>query len=139
MHKGCPYRTHRVIEPKGLLPQPAWKIDNRMEIYDNEVLIDVDVLNIDSASFTGIEEEAARRRARALLKNYEHSGGRENAQPGYRFRGNAIGRVAQIGPALEGKSPLKGRAAPGTPGFPLPDAPPVDRIKKIHKDRPGGD
>jgi len=41
MRKGSPYGTHRVIEPQGLLPQPAWKIDNDMEIYDNEVLIDV--------------------------------------------------------------------------------------------------
>ena len=28
MKKGCPYGTHRVIEPKGVLPQPALKIDN---------------------------------------------------------------------------------------------------------------
>ncbi len=28
MIKGCKYGTHRVIEPKGVLPQPALKIDN---------------------------------------------------------------------------------------------------------------
>ena len=54
MKKGCPYGTHRVISPEGVLPQPADKIDNTMEIYDNEVLIDVQTLNIDSASFTEI-------------------------------------------------------------------------------------
>ena len=37
MKKGCPYGTHRVISPKGVLPQPADVIDNNMEIYDNEV------------------------------------------------------------------------------------------------------
>ena len=58
MKKGCPYGTHRVIEPKGVLPQPALKISNDMEIYDNEILIDVQTLNIDSASFTQIKEEA---------------------------------------------------------------------------------
>ena len=58
MKKGCPYGTHRVIEPKGVLPQPADVIDNTMEIYDNEVLIDVKTLNIDSASFTEIERRA---------------------------------------------------------------------------------
>ncbi|MCK5763040.1 MAG: L-erythro-3,5-diaminohexanoate dehydrogenase, partial [Clostridiales bacterium] len=52
MNKGCKFGTHRVIEPKGALPQPAKKIDNTMEIYDNEILIDVKTLNIDSASFT---------------------------------------------------------------------------------------
>ena len=51
---GSPYGTHRVISPKGVLPQPADVIDNDMEIYDNEVLIDVKTLNIDSASFTEI-------------------------------------------------------------------------------------
>lgn len=57
--KGNKYGTHRVIEPKGVLPQPANKIDNNMdEIYDNEILIDVQTLNIDSASFTQIEEQA---------------------------------------------------------------------------------
>ena len=39
--KGDIYGTHRVIEPKGVLPQPADIVDNNMEIYDNEVLIDV--------------------------------------------------------------------------------------------------
>ena len=37
--KGDIYGTHRVLEPKGVLPQPAEKIDNTMEIYDNEILI----------------------------------------------------------------------------------------------------
>ena len=42
--KGDIYGTHRVIEPKGVLPQPADVVDNNMEIYDNEVLIDVHTL-----------------------------------------------------------------------------------------------
>ena len=54
MKKGNPYGTHRVISPKGVLPQPADVIDNDMEIYDNELRIDVQTLNIDSASFTEI-------------------------------------------------------------------------------------
>ena len=58
MKKGCPFGTHRVISPKGVLPQPADVIDNTMEIYDNEVLIDVQTLNVDSASFTQIEKQA---------------------------------------------------------------------------------
>ena len=52
--KGNKYGTHRVIEPKGVLPQPANKIDNNMD----EILIDVQTLNIDSASFTQIEQQA---------------------------------------------------------------------------------
>jgi L-erythro-3,5-diaminohexanoate dehydrogenase len=51
----CKYGTNRVIEPIGVLPQAATKIDNTMTIYDNELLIDVITLNIDSASFTQIK------------------------------------------------------------------------------------
>jgi len=51
----CKYGTNRVIEPKGVLPQAATKINNTMKIYDNELLIDVITLNIDSASFTQIK------------------------------------------------------------------------------------
>ena len=76
--KGNKYGTHRVIEPKGVLPQPANKIDNNMdEIYDNEILIDVQTLNIDSASFTQIEQQAGGDKAKiaeimTLLQNKEN-------------------------------------------------------------------
>lgn len=55
MKKGNKYGVHRVIEPVMSLPQPATKIDNTMELFDNELLIEVDTLNIDSASFTQIK------------------------------------------------------------------------------------
>ena len=58
MKKGNPYGTHRVISPKGVLPQPADVIDNDMEIYDNEIKIAVKTLNIDSASFTSVVDHA---------------------------------------------------------------------------------
>ena len=54
----CKYGTNRVIEPIGVLPQAAVKIDNKMEIFPNEILIDVISLNIDSASFTQLKNEA---------------------------------------------------------------------------------
>ena len=38
MKKGIKYGTQRVIDPKGVWPQPANKIDNNMdESYDNVV------------------------------------------------------------------------------------------------------
>ena len=55
---GNKYGYHRVIEPKGVLPQTAWKIDNTMDIWDNEILVEVSTLNIDSASFTQIKQSA---------------------------------------------------------------------------------
>ena len=53
---GCRYGTHRVLNPEGTLPQPAQILDNTMEIYENEILIDVKTLNIDSASYTQIKQ-----------------------------------------------------------------------------------
>ncbi|MGH2494751.1 MAG: L-erythro-3,5-diaminohexanoate dehydrogenase [Ktedonobacteraceae bacterium] len=45
---------HRVLEPPGSLPQPAWKLDNTPVAQRDETLIDVHTLHIDSASFTQI-------------------------------------------------------------------------------------
>jgi len=56
MTKPCPYGSHRVIAPLGALPQSADRIDNTMICRDNEILIEVETLNIDSASFTQIRE-----------------------------------------------------------------------------------
>lgn len=108
MKKGCKYGTHRVIEPKGVLPQPALKIDNDMEIYDNEILIDVQALNIDSASFTQIEEEAGHdvEKIKAkILEIVNQKGKMQNPVTG--SGGMLIGKIEKIGSALEGKIDLK--------------------------------
>lgn len=108
MKKGCKFGTHRVIEPKGTLPQPAWKIDNDMNIYDNEILIDVQTLNIDSASFTQIKEEAngeVEKIKEIMLGIVEKRGKHHNPTTG--SGGMLIGTIEKIGPALEGKTDLK--------------------------------
>ena len=70
--KGNKYGTHRVIEPKGVLTQAAWKIDNDMtKVYSNEIVCDVTSLNIDSASFTQISG-LRRRREEDRRDDYEH-------------------------------------------------------------------
>mgnify|MGYP001065611647 CR=1 FL=1 len=105
---GCPYGTHRVIEPKGVLPQPAQKIDNTMEIYDNEVLIDVQTLNVDSASFTQIKEQAGgdvEKIKEIMLGIVAERGKHHNPVTG--SGGMLIGTVAEIGSALQGKIDLK--------------------------------
>ena len=50
------FGTHRVLAPKGVLPQQSDRFDVSLPIYDNELLIDVEALNIDSASFHQIKE-----------------------------------------------------------------------------------
>lgn len=108
MKKGNRYGTHRVIEPKGILPQPALKISNDMEIYDNEILIDVQTLNIDSASFTQIYNQAEKdleKTKEIILGIVDERGKHQNPVTG--SGGMLIGTVKEIGPALEGKTDLK--------------------------------
>ena len=50
----CPYGSHRVISPPGALPQAAQKLDTAMPLQENELMISVETLNVDSASFTQI-------------------------------------------------------------------------------------
>ena len=98
MRKGCEFGTHRVIEPKGLLPQAAIKIDNSMDIYSNELLIDVITLNIDSASFTQIKQVCAndpKKMEEMILAIVNERGKMQNPVTG--SGGMLIGTVAEIG------------------------------------------
>lgn len=101
MKTGSPYGVHRVIEPKGSLPQSAKKIDNQMEIYSNEILIDVETLNIDSASFTQIKESCngdLDKIARTIKDIVEERGKMQNPVTG--SGGMLLGRILKIGPDL---------------------------------------
>ncbi|HEX5354872.1 MAG TPA: L-erythro-3,5-diaminohexanoate dehydrogenase [Aquabacterium sp.] len=104
---GCPYGTHRVLQPAGVLPQPAWRIDNTMATYDNEILIDVQALNVDAASFTQIKlasQGDPDRIAATILDIVAQRGKLHNPVTG--SGGMLIGRVAAIGAALAGRIDL---------------------------------
>ncbi|HSP47290.1 MAG TPA: L-erythro-3,5-diaminohexanoate dehydrogenase [Clostridiaceae bacterium] len=106
--KGCRYGTHRVMEPQGVLPQAATKISNDMDIYDNEILIDVSALNIDSASFAQLEAEAghdSEKIAARILEIVEEKGKMQNPVTG--SGGMLIGRVERIGKALKDRIDVK--------------------------------
>jgi L-erythro-3,5-diaminohexanoate dehydrogenase len=54
---GDPLGTHRVLAPAGALPQPADRLDaDPAKVYETEILVDVETLNIDAASFRQMEE-----------------------------------------------------------------------------------
>jgi L-erythro-3,5-diaminohexanoate dehydrogenase len=98
MKKGCRYGTHRVISPEGTLPQPAIKLDNTMEIYDNEVLIQVSTLNVDSASYTQIKQACnsdAALMEKMIISIVEERGKLQNPVTG--SGGMLIGTVKAIG------------------------------------------
>lgn len=105
MKKSCPFGTHRVIEPIGTMPQAAKKIDNSMTIADNELLLDVITLNIDSASFTQVKTacEADVVKMEKMIKEIvEERGKMQNPVTG--SGGMLIGEVKEIGPNFPDKN-----------------------------------
>jgi len=119
-----------------VLPQGAWKIDNSMVPAANEILIDVQALNIDSASFTQIKADAGGDLARieAAVRDIVRQRGKLH-NPVTGSGGMLIGTVREIGPALAGRIEL----APGdriatlvslslTPLV-------IERVKAIHPER----
>jgi L-erythro-3,5-diaminohexanoate dehydrogenase len=109
IRKGNPFGAHRVLEPKGVLPQPALRIDNDMDkIFDNEILVNVDTLNIDSASFTQIEQESGHdveKIKSRILGIVKERGKMQNPVTG--SGGMFFGTVARVGDALKETCPLK--------------------------------
>jgi len=99
--QGCQYGSHRSIDPQGSLPQPAQKIDNTMDIWDNEILVDVETLNIDAASFRQMAEQAGndpQKIGEIILDTVAKRGKQHNPVTG--SGGMLIGRIAAIGPGL---------------------------------------
>ncbi len=107
--KGDKYGLHRVIEPKGVLPQPAIQVDNDLSVlYDNEILCDVRTLNVDSASFTQIKKQAQGDEAeirRIMFDIVERQGKHKNPVTG--SGGMFVGSVAKIGDALKDRIDLR--------------------------------
>ena len=107
--KGNVYGLQRVLEPKGVLPQPALRLDNDFsELYDNEILCDVIKLNIDSASFADIKEGAGndpQEVSRIMNDIVNKYGKHQNPRTG--SGGMFIGEVARVGDALRSRIDLK--------------------------------
>jgi L-erythro-3,5-diaminohexanoate dehydrogenase len=52
-----PVGLHRVLEPAGVLPQAATRLDTRRELWPDEVRVRVERLNLDAASFRQLERK----------------------------------------------------------------------------------
>lgn len=97
-----------MIEPKGALPQAAAKLDNSLPVYESELLIDVETLNIDSASFRQMREAAGgdlQAVAEQVLANVEAMGKQQNPITG--SGGMLLGTVREMGPAYSNAAGVK--------------------------------
>ncbi len=94
-----PLGTHRVLEPLGALPQSALRLDPRPQIAPTELLIAVDTLNLDAASFLQLRQECtddAHAIARRVAEIVEERGKMHNPVTG--SGGVLCGTVIAVGP-----------------------------------------
>ena len=59
-HPGPPTSSvglHRVLEPDGVLPQAAWRLDTDPRLRSDEVRVGVERLNLDAASFRQLSDK----------------------------------------------------------------------------------
>jgi L-erythro-3,5-diaminohexanoate dehydrogenase len=100
---GSPLGLHRVLEPSGVLPQAAWRLNPNLPLWPDEVLIAVERLNLDAASFRQLRQASAGDPAAvraAVLDIVASRGKMQNPVTG--SGGMLTGVVTQVGP----QSPL---------------------------------
>jgi len=98
-----PLGLHRVIEPPGVLPQAAWRLDAGPAIAPDEVRIRVDRLNLDAAYYRQLREAYSTdpdKIRRAVLDIITTRGKMQNPVTG--SGGMLTGTVDEVGP----ESPL---------------------------------
>lgn len=105
---GDRYGTHRALVPRGALPQPADRLDNDFSrLFEGELLVAVETLNVDAASFRQMEEDAKAAGeapeagvAKRVEDTVKARGKQHNRVTG--SGGMLLGRVLQI---VEGRPP----------------------------------
>jgi len=97
---GDPFGTHRSVTPKGALPQPADRVDNDFSrLFAGEMLVEVETLNVDAASFRQMEEACAKDGgtvAERVLGTVRERGKQHNRVTG--SGGMLLGRVLELAP-----------------------------------------
>lgn len=108
---GSPVGLHRVLEPAGVLPQAAQRLDPTPELWPDEVRISVERLNLDAASYRQLAEAHGgdgERVKKAVLDIIEARGKMQNPVTG--SGGMLVGVVDEAGP----ESPLGVRKETGS-------------------------
>ena len=93
------YGVHRSLEPRGVLPQQARVLDVSLPLRRGEALIDVEYLNVDSASWRQLRDEAtgdAGAMKARIVSIVRAAGKMHNPVTG--SGGMLVGTVAELGP-----------------------------------------
>ena len=101
---GDPYGLRRVVRPKGVLPQQAEQLDPALPMGEDELLIEVEHLNIDAASFRQLES-TGREVGEQVMEIVRARGKMHNPVTG--SGGMLIGRVASVGPKHPAREELR--------------------------------
>lgn len=102
------YGLSRVVGEKGVLPQRAKQLDPGLPLREGELLIDVESLNIDAASFKQLKDAAGGDPAKIVAAIREIVAARGKMQnPVTGSGGMLIGRVREISPAHPAHGTLK--------------------------------
>lgn len=93
-----PFGLHRVLDPPGVLPQQAWRLDADPRPWRDEVVVEVERLNLDAASYRQLREEHGCGDAvrRAVLDIVASRGKMQNPVTG--SGGMLLGTVSAVGP-----------------------------------------
>ena len=95
-----PIGLHRVVSPSGVLPQAADVLDASLPIADDEVLVSVERLNLDAASYRQLHSKHSGDGVRIrdeVLSIVAARGKMQNPVTG--SGGMLVGTVAEVGPA----------------------------------------
>jgi L-erythro-3,5-diaminohexanoate dehydrogenase len=100
---GDPLGTHRVLAPTGALPQPAETLDAGGEtVYETEIVVAVETLNVDAASFRQMEEASGgdlEAVGRLVLATVRRRGKQHNPVTG--SGGMLLGTVSRVGALVQ--------------------------------------
>jgi L-erythro-3,5-diaminohexanoate dehydrogenase len=105
-----PYGLSRVVGQTGVLPQQANRLDPALPLREDELLIEVETLNVDAASFRQLERQTGGGSAEmieAIRSIVRQRGKLQNPVTG--SGGMLLGTVREVGPS----HPAAGHVAPG--------------------------
>jgi L-erythro-3,5-diaminohexanoate dehydrogenase len=95
-----PMGLHRVLEPSGVMPQQALRLDTRKDLWPDEVRIRVERLNLDAASYRQLERKHAGDGDAIRAEVLDIIGTRGKMQnPETGSGGMLVGTVEEVGPA----------------------------------------